>query len=48
MLKTNQVWKCFEIRQALDQVVSLYTHVVQVHAFYVQERKESYLLRYYL
>ena len=33
-----------EVRQALDQVVSLYTHVVQVHAFYVQEEKESYLL----
>ena len=29
-----------EIRQALDQVVSLYTHVVQVHAFYVQEEKK--------
>ena len=28
------------IRQALDQVVSLYTHVVQVHAFYVQEEKK--------
>ncbi len=29
-----------EIRQALDQVVSLYTHVVQVHAFYVHEEKK--------
>ena len=29
-----------EVRQALDQVVSLYTHVVQVHAFYVQEEKK--------
>ena len=28
------------IRQALDQVVSLYTHVVQIHAFYVQEEKK--------
>ncbi|MBS7136270.1 MAG: cation transporter [Veillonella parvula] len=29
-----------EIRKALDQVISLYTHVVQVHAFYVQEEKK--------
>ena len=29
-----------EVRQALDQVVSLYTNVVQVHAFYVQEEKK--------
>ena len=29
-----------EIRQALDRVVSLYTHVVQVHAFYVHEEKK--------
>ena len=30
-----------EIRQALDQVVSLYIyHVVQVHAFYVHEEKK--------
>ena len=28
------------IRQALDKVVSLYTHVVQIHAFYVQEEKK--------
>lgn len=29
-----------EIKKALDQVISLYTHVVQVHAFYVQEQKK--------
>ena len=29
-----------EIKKALDQVVSLYTNVVQVHAFYVREDKK--------
>ncbi|MDY5409694.1 cation diffusion facilitator family transporter [Veillonella caviae] len=28
------------IRQALDQVISLYTHVVQIHAFYVRLDKK--------
>lgn len=32
--------KVSEIRKALDQVISLYTHVVQVHAFFVQEDKK--------
>ena len=37
-----------EIRKALDQVISLYTHVVQVTCLLRTRRKEGYLLRYYL
>ena len=29
-----------EIKKALDQVISLYTNVVQLHAFYVREDKK--------
>ncbi len=40
MLKNKPSVEVLEIKKALDQVISLYTHVVQVHAFYVREDKK--------
>ena len=44
MLKNQPSLEVLEVRQALDQVVSLYTHVVQSTCVLRTRRKESYLL----